>query len=258
MPHFFALPRSVRKRIYEYCLIVGEINPFPNGREWKSATNTPVVKPAVALLLVHPWIEAEAKDILYGGNTWLMLIQPDGFKEWSFWTCHGKQLRRVRTVFSQHDLITRDWIQETPNRSKGMAGSRRARTEQLHQACSMKLVIDWCVRLVWLMYSVLSDLECLDMELHQCYCPIGCCRLVDWIIRGMLILFVSQSAYPAPESAKIFRTLNAIELKVTGFENEDEEERFKKAVAVIRRRNVPEATAMDEQIETRLFDLRTS
>ena len=251
MPHFFNLPESVRKQIYEYCLVVGEVDPFPTSHWWKPAGRTPVVRPAVTLLLVHPLIKAEARDILYGGNTWLMLNTPHGLKETSFWIGRGKQFRSVRTIFSQHDLIARDWIQEAPDRINGMESSRRARTEQLHNAYSKELYSDWQARIIWLMGSLFANLVRLCMDFHQCYCPIGCCRAVDRIIQDILRLFIYLSANPSPQSEENLKGFTTVELYGTGFESKDEKEQFWKAIEIIRSRDVKQAVAMLKQTAVR-------
>lgn len=258
MFHFFGLPRSVRKQIYEYCLVVGEIDPFPTDHEWKAAATTSVDKPAVALLRAHPWIEAEARDILYGGNVWLMLSKPQSLVEKFFWTCHRKDFRHVRVSFSQHDLITRDWVQENPCVMEETEGSRHARTEQSHQVCSTRLIHEWTSKIGWLLYPELPNLKRLDMDLHQCYCPIGCCRLVDRIISIILTAFLTLSQLTSDESKTAIRTFSAVELNVIGTQSADEKRRFNEAIAVFQSRDVPRAEAMRSQARKRLLDLENS
>lgn len=249
MAHFFNLPKSVRKQIYDYCLIVGEIDPFPSGREWKSTRNKVVGKPAVALLLVHPWIEAEAKDILYGGNVWLMLKGSRVLAEIFFWNCHRKQFRRIRTVFSQHDLITRDWIMESPNRCKGMQDSRLQRTEQLHGDLANELHVEWLLRLTYLICTTWPMLECVEMDLNQCYCPIGCCRPVEAIIFRMLTIFIAKST-PRGLYFKL-----RWDVEVTGFQSHGEEEHFHDVVDEITCCAEPREGSKSKEIHANLMKI---
>ena len=64
MPHSFNISKSVRKRIYEYYLVVGEFAPFSTEGERKILRQKGTRKPDVALLLVHPWITAEGNGDL--------------------------------------------------------------------------------------------------------------------------------------------------------------------------------------------------
>ena len=258
MLHFFGLPKSVRKQIYEYCLIVGEIDPFPTGREWKAPASTSVVKPAVALLLAHPWIEAEARDILYEGNVWLLLSKPKSQVEDFFWTCHRKDFHHVRIIISQHDLITRYWIQGSPCVTEEMEGSRHLRTERLHQICTERLLVEWAAKIGWLLYPEMPDLKRLDIDLHQCYCPIGCCRMVDRIISIMLSASITFSPFTCDKSKTAIRTFSAVERNVFGTESADEKERFDEGIAAIQSHDVSRVEATRNQVKKRLSDRENS
>lgn len=228
--------------------MVGETDPFPDGHEWNIAASTPVVEPAVALLLVHPWIEAEARDVLYGGNLWLMLNGPQTPAHSFLLHCHRNQFRRIRIVFSLHDLITRDWIQETPDRSKGMEGSRLQRTDQLHNALAKDLDIEWGLRIALLMSTPFLLLDYLEMDLDQCYCPIGCCRAVDVIIFWMLRISIGGS------TCDLDRRLPC-HVRVTGFKSVDEKRQFYEMLHMITFYNASEAKAMLTEVHVKLHEL---
>ena len=100
-PHFTTLPREIRDAILEMCLVVGTINPYP-WRNWKCESTR---KPDMSLLAVNKAINAEASEIFYGKNVWVINwcsndADPGGWVHQAtmdkIWHIRHDQIRHVR------------------------------------------------------------------------------------------------------------------------------------------------------------------
>ena len=74
MSHFLRLPIEVRLIIYEYCLVMeGILDSCPPYYEEKNQRNAKE-KPHTALLKANQIIEGEIAQMLYGKNSWGILL----------------------------------------------------------------------------------------------------------------------------------------------------------------------------------------
>ena len=101
-PHLTTLPREIRDAILELCLVVGTINPQSRGY-WKPFIRS-TRKPDISLLAVNKVINAEATEILYGKNVWVInwVFKDEGPRKWvsqapkdEIWQIHHDQIRHV-------------------------------------------------------------------------------------------------------------------------------------------------------------------
>lgn len=111
-PRFTTLPREIRDAILEMCLVVGVIDPHSAWgymEPFKRSTR----KPDISLLAVNKAINAEAAEIFYGKNVWV-IIRPSkhhGPREWDtraledeIWHIHRNQIRHVRISLDPNEL----------------------------------------------------------------------------------------------------------------------------------------------------------
>ncbi|KAI4256454.1 MAG: hypothetical protein L6R42_006210 [Xanthoria sp. 1 TBL-2021] len=199
MVAFLDLPRETRDAIYEYCLLVeGEIVPYPTeyayhpyksdkpAEQQKSCMDR---KPDVALLPVSKQIREETCPILYGRNLWRV---SDTYR-------HPGTFRNLRQVVrhSKHIIISLDFRDLDPayhddeneadlNRSyvfgrcvgdaDHMYELSSARRRNIHDRRVSKLVESWANKMCSV-HSIWFDPETVTIDISNCWCPFGCCRL---------------------------------------------------------------------------------
>ncbi|KAL8860701.1 MAG: hypothetical protein Q9178_002731 [Gyalolechia marmorata] len=117
MAAFFDLPREIRDKIYEICLVMkGEIAPFPGPKDHLSCLAANRVqsqqefyanqKPEVVLLQLNKQINIEATLILYGQNLWRVSQwdKNSSKRNKPFWSKAGKFVRHVVISLNHNDL----------------------------------------------------------------------------------------------------------------------------------------------------------
>ena len=112
-PHFTTLPREIRDAILEMCLVVGVIDPHPIREDWKPFVRS-TRKPDISLLAVNKSINAEATEIFYGMNVWVInwSCNDEGPGRWVYqatmdkiWYIHHDQIRHVRIPVNLFDVF---------------------------------------------------------------------------------------------------------------------------------------------------------
>ncbi|KAI4263544.1 MAG: hypothetical protein L6R42_001313 [Xanthoria sp. 1 TBL-2021] len=244
---FLELPAEIRNEIYEMCLVVdGTINPYPVPyRDNNLIAPNGQSKPLVALLRVSKLLNAEARPILYGRNTWLynqncVAIRQNhaAFARQPFWD-HLNSSRLAHTPMG-HVIMTfsfRDLNQEELR----PLYTTWARTQHLlrpggnPQATAMKIAHSEHYRVLYNIWywkakrfvELVSRLHApkrLTLDFTECYCHGGCCRPVGLLLD---ILMLEQRHWPpgfandARKSAYMKR-LRKIRIDMTGFLDEEE------------------------------------
>ena len=90
-PHFTTLPREIRDAILEICLVVGVINPHSAQDPFEKSTR----KPDISLLAVNKTINAEAAEIFFRKNVWVLKRSFKHEPVDDFWHIHRNQIRHV-------------------------------------------------------------------------------------------------------------------------------------------------------------------
>lgn len=180
--HFLTLPREIRDMIYEYCVLFDrEIFPYPTWYDYSDGhTTTGQEMPCTALLAVNKTVQAEAEVLLYGKNLFkLSDYNILGLRsEWTF--CHPA-LRHLSIKFDSRALcpeVGLDISAKYFSRLSAGSISRAQMRKDIHSDRCQALIALWAT-----MAEFLDRLELrtLEIDFTNCYCPGGCCRLVQEI-----------------------------------------------------------------------------
>lgn len=143
----------------------------------------------LALLSVNRLIGAEAKEIFYSSNTFRLNVltfpqrYTNGNDNEKFWVSKRKSIRRVSVVFDFRDVSLRLLAREirNPTAYNESWGSKQLSASSLHVLRNHQLEGAWGWKI-----HVLNEmnLKVLKIDLSNCYCTIGCCRLVEDLITG--------------------------------------------------------------------------
>ena len=208
--------------IYEYCLIADSaIDPYPMIYEQPELGPYRPRNPDVALLRVNKSIGAEAAVVLYEKNTWKL-----SYNEASdlLWEASKHHIRKLIISFDVRDLDStyRLEIAVAARESPKFPTSINLR-EECHERGIISLVHDrWWWKMDKTFEMRLTDLH---LDFTNCYCPVGCCRLLQmpelepvwpWksIRSGILEANVEAVGWLDDEEAK---TLNALGFACRGW-----------------------------------------
>ena len=216
MTGLLGLPTEIRLKIWEYCLVVGEINPYPAHYEARRFGKSSR-RPDTALLRVHPAITEETREILYGKNTFTMsYVNKSVSRVFTAPTRH--LIRHVKFDFTFRSIYDKVGLAEWGDYFKNnhnQADKATIRCE-LHILKLRALRERW-YNVIWLLSSL--DLTHLELDFESCYCSTGCCRLVTG--RGqMLFQLINHHFLKAPGKA----VKPPRNLKLTGLLDKAEEE----------------------------------
>lgn len=240
---FLRLPAELRNQIYEMCLVVdGTINPYPAPYHDNVIVPNGQSKPLVALLRVSKVLNAEARPILYGRNTWLhnqncVAIRQNhaAFARQPFWD-HLNSSRLAHTPIGH--VIMRFSFRDLNQEELRPLYTTWARTQHLlqpgsnPQATAMKVAHSEQCRVLYNIWyrktkrfvSRSHAPKKLTLDFTECYCHGGCCRPVGLLLD---ILMLEQRHWPpgfandARKSAYMKR-LRKIRIDMTGFLDEEE------------------------------------
>ena len=221
MTNFLSLPPEIRNKIYEHCLVVGEINRDPDWfeqHEDKAQDQDSAERvPNVALLQTNSRINAEGKAILYGHNIFRITGREGLPKESRSriinisskdLICQSMNLIRQGKI----DFDFRDFPspEDFKHRRQDFKMMRKAASNSQHLAERSKRTLDmhwtmvdelerrWYDKIEVLRYI---ELDRLVLNFECCYCSLGCCRLVDSVTDMLTIPFTYEFLIPpaAPE-----------------------------------------------------------
>ncbi|KAL8800039.1 MAG: hypothetical protein Q9200_007367 [Gallowayella weberi] len=240
---FLKLPPEIRNLIYEKCLVVeGIINPYPVCYQEQHVVLRGQIRPSVALLRVSKQVACEARAILYGKNTWQLnqgasFYHPDRlvttpkpfwgrFMEYGF---HYK-VGHVMVSFDFRDIDQNSLVSIYSSRywaevlSQPGSHSEAVRSQNAHDNRCVLLSAIWLHKIEVLTFLVTSKrpIERLTLDLSNCYCPGGCCRLATWVLRMLKSTTYVRDAFRSAYIKRLQRTKPTI----TGLLNESEKKYF--------------------------------
>lgn len=179
MPNFLDLPPELRDMIYEYCLVQGEIIPYPMDYEKQELQRPLPRKPDISLLRVNSVIGAEARVVLYEKNVWRLSYNYEGK---ALWTSAKDLIRKLNVSFDVRDLDSTDQLEIS------LCVRNHVGDDTLSDTCHLWLserLLDeiwfWKVSMM-LKVTMLTDLK---LDVRNCFCPHGCCRLVKALALGV-------------------------------------------------------------------------
>ncbi|KAI4221762.1 MAG: hypothetical protein L6R36_006656 [Xanthoria steineri] len=206
---FLQLPAEIRNQIYGLCLVVdGTINPYPAPSYDRPIVTKGQSKPLVVLLRVSKRVNAEARPILYGRNTWHLNLKcvdvglhQAAFKRQPLWEninsprLFHTPIGHVTMMFSFRDLDSENL------RSVYTAW---AQTQLLRRITSNSPVPPMAVahRLLWKVLCNIWHLKArafvelvnrpqpprkLTLDFTECYCQAGCCRAVNQVLDILML-----------------------------------------------------------------------
>ncbi|KAL9116400.1 MAG: hypothetical protein Q9187_007076 [Circinaria calcarea] len=150
--------------IWEYCLVVGEISPFPEVYQRNCDGHQIKRRPDVALLRTHTSITEETRQILYGQNLFVLSMRAG--KWYSYPERSDFLPQRVKLIFdfSDHSSYCHAdaWAQKRGHKLRYFQASTR--------------LVGWWDKL-WLLRG--ERLAHLTLDFENCDCELGCCRQVD-------------------------------------------------------------------------------
>lgn len=190
-PHFTTLPREIRDAILELCLVVeGPINPYPAYYADNNPFANATFKPDISLLAVSKTISAEAAEVFYGKNVWVIEwvlrdeeSEADEEPEFcgmygpmdEFWYIHRKQIYHVSLFLDVEDLSP-----ESLNVARRLAyekfpkeSSAKARREAAHnyRGLLLKNICQWKIGMC---QQIGAKSVAIDIE--NLFCNDACCR----------------------------------------------------------------------------------
>lgn len=168
--------------IYEYCLVVqGDLNPYPTHYEQQDNMRPLPRKPDIALLQVNHLVRDEAQVVLYEQNMWRLsagwlLAFTEKSQGWRGGT--KNLIRRLVVSFDVRDLDSAELLKHALLARLGWAqqGSDNRMVMGHDLICARLLAGPW-----WFKIDFLSQMKVTNVTLDftNCYCPNGCCRLVE-------------------------------------------------------------------------------
>lgn len=164
--------------IYKLCLPVGKalVLKVPPGQKEGVRAGRRVLKVSFpALLQINSQIRAEAAPIFYGTNSWTIIDIPRGLSlpEVFFTHVHEATVTFDRRVMS----IKKVWsISDQVFDKTTKTGSSHNRLHIIHNKLKKHLLAIWQDKCSTL--RTMSSLTELTVDVENCKCPIGCCRMV--------------------------------------------------------------------------------
>lgn len=192
---FMDLPTELRVQIYEYLVVVGKVFYTPNDYERKESPLYAEVdqyrKPDLAILRVSKTVHSEAEEVYLGANMFILPFECDTFSPFSF---SEETPRHSRVIFSQAALRLVKKIgvvlcSHTDTKAFVMSRSEwneegnfddltlADKLDQAHE-CAFESQLDTQKNLS-VAISDLENLESIDFDFTNAYCPLGCCRRFD-------------------------------------------------------------------------------
>ena len=238
---FLQLPAEIRNQIYGLCLLVdGTINPYPAPSYDRAIVPQGQSKPLVALLRVSKRVNAEARPILYGRNTWHLNLNcvdigphQAAFKRQPLWDSMNDPrlahapIGHVTMMFSFRDLnpeklrsVYATWAQTQHLRQPGSNIPSPAMKNAHHELWRVLCNI-WYLKaraFVELVFRSQPPKK-LTLDFTECYCRSGCCRPVALMLD---ILMLVPRHWPAGYASNIrklvyMKLLRNIRVDMTGF-----------------------------------------
>ena len=174
--------------IWNYCLVVDEINPYPECYESNPCLRRDKQRLDVALLRTHRMITAETRSILYGQNLFTV-SSSQGNKMLLAQPAWGPRLllTRLQLTFDFRDAFTGDQMEkffqkiEKEQANDLLSGPMILRRKHnLHSYQTDSLLRLWKPKVDFIVELKLKQLV---LDFKKCYCPTGCCRLVFQVAR---------------------------------------------------------------------------
>ncbi|KAI9718384.1 MAG: hypothetical protein M1812_004105 [Candelaria pacifica] len=198
------LPKELRLDIFTICFVRGRIvisassDPRTAGQENSESITS--VKPYLGILGVNRQVRDEAKTVYYRGNSFELgplagihhLFPSDRYA--------FSLIRSLTIGFSPNTLSPkiRDevrhgyrqrWVDESRYEENTVQACQN-RARLLHNAEKRMLETIWKMRVLDL--AAMVSLKSLHLDLEDCYCPTGCCRLVPALGKCILEMNVGQ------------------------------------------------------------------
>ncbi|CAO1602201.1 MAG: hypothetical protein LQ349_008599 [Xanthoria aureola] len=237
---FLQLPAEIRNQIYELCVVVdGTINPYPAPSYDRPIVTKGQSKPLVALLRVSKLVNAEARPILYGRNTWHLNLNcvdigqyQAAFMRQTLW----ENINSPRLAHTPIGHVTMMFSFRDLNSEKlRSVYTAWARTQHLRQPGNnpptppMKIAHHhlWQVLCnIWhLKARAFVELvnrpqppKKLTLDFTECYCQAGCCRPVNRVLDILMLMprhWPTGFASDARKTAYMERLRN-IRVDITG------------------------------------------
>lgn len=168
-------------------------------------------RPLFLIQGVHRTVHAEALQVYFGGNKFIfpsgMFFRPSLFgtlvriassdvevmeRRYSRKFENGENnaplVRDVSYAFDMRDCVTDDYenLYRDPtlkNNIDGQSVSPRGALQMLHDRKALELEIVWAERVDCIKWMTLDRL---GLSFDECYCSIGCCRKVGWVLDRIL------------------------------------------------------------------------
>ena len=191
--------------ILELCLIVGKINPYPMCYEDDDPFAAAQRKPDISLLTVNRKLNAEASEIFYSKNAWVInwCYGGDsviGRETWSthiptdrIWYVHRAEIRDVALSLTVQDLVSQRLLATHIGYWNGPFESESIeRRQHVHKLRSLGLA-DICRWKINMLKSF--GIRSVIINVKDLFCSEGCCRtnaiefcclrfLKDWVRDG--------------------------------------------------------------------------
>ncbi len=203
-PLLTLLPKELRLDIFTICFVrekfvITASSDFKTTGE-ESSESIASVKPYLGILGVNRQIRDEAKTVYYRGNAF-ELGPLSGIHHLFPGDRYAFSLIRSLTIsFSPRTLSQRIreevrhgyrqmWVEESRYEEDAVQACQN-RARLLHNAERRMLETIWKMRILDL--AAMVSLRSLHLDLEDCYCPTGCCRLVSALGKCILEMNVGQ------------------------------------------------------------------
>ncbi|KAI9698689.1 MAG: hypothetical protein M1836_003799 [Candelina mexicana] len=202
--HLLNLPKELRLDIFTICfvrdnILVSASSDAKNTAE-DSSQSIASVKPYIGVLGVNRQIRDEAKTVYYRGNAFVLgplagihhLFPSDRYAfslirsltiHFSPRTLSQKVREEVRHGYRQR------WVEESRYEENTVQACQN-RARLLHNTERRMLETIWKMRVLDL--AAMMSLKSLYLDLEDCYCPTGCCRMVSALGKCILEMNVGH------------------------------------------------------------------
>ena len=178
MPSFMQLPLEIRREIYRHCLVAqGPINPHPATFGPPKYATDEANKPSVQLLRANKQIEAEAADVLYSENQWVVPVFHFPRNAAMIPNKYYARWRHVIIYIDYRNFDGATWAKVVALSHRMLPGQQsEARLADIHRRLQVFIAFEICMRCLSGPWDI-NRLHTLALDLEYTYCALGCCRL---------------------------------------------------------------------------------
>ncbi|KAF2677571.1 hypothetical protein K458DRAFT_395846 [Lentithecium fluviatile CBS 122367] len=236
---FLDLPTELRLQVYENLLVVGKVFFTPHWVDMREGSRykdfTKYAKPEVAILRVNNQIHDEAEPVYLEKNLFVLPLhwhKRHPFHEFASASGDDRgvcsaaakpSMKNISIAFDPtacdlaHTQTGSDWNSDE-GKFDDLSSAERLRVA--HDRAKYRLLFDWDYLRERAIFNLQSQMEYLELDFTNAYCPVGCCRIFNQ--RCHLSLFYGLS----PKKVTVLELKNENEEKrfLSGFEFYDDED----------------------------------